>query len=67
MRVNSRPQRLIFQGFIDGDLIETFLNLNREKMAEVAGNLTIKDANGVGQPATVEELMKIVEDLTRIH
>jgi hypothetical protein len=36
-------------------------------MAEVAENLTIKDANGVAQPATVEELMKIVEDLTRIH
>jgi len=36
-------------------------------MGEVAENLTIKDANGVAQPATVDELMKIVEDLTRIH
>ena len=57
----------LFQGFIDGDLIETFLDLNREKMAEVAAATSMKDANGTRQEAKVEDLIKIVEDLTRIH
>ena len=56
-----------FQGFIDGDLIETFLDLSREKMAEIASQTQIKDANGVHSQAKVEDLIKIVEDLTRIH
>jgi DNA damage-binding protein 1 len=55
------------EGFIDGDLIETFLDLSREKMAEVASATSIKDSNGVRQDAKVEDLIKIVEDLTRIH
>ena len=58
---------LFIQGFIDGDLIETFLDLGREKMAEVASATTIKDASGTRQEAKVEDLVKIVEDLTRIH
>merc|ERR1719411_1030958 len=55
------------EGFIDGDLIETFLDLSREKMAEIASQTQIKDANGVHSQAKVEDLIKIVEDLTRIH
>jgi len=55
------------EGFIDGDLIETFLDLSREKMAEIANQTQIKDANGVHSQAKVEDLIKIVEDLTRIH
>ena len=55
------------QGFVDGDLIETFLDLNREKMIEVAEQMKIKDASGNAAKATVEDLIKIVEDLTRIH
>ena len=58
---------IFIQGFIDGDLIETFLDLGREKMAEVASATTIKDASGTRQEAKVEDLVKIVEDLTRIH
>ncbi|KAF7266770.1 hypothetical protein GWI33_019945 [Rhynchophorus ferrugineus] len=45
------------EGFIDGDLIESFLDLSPEKMKEVADNLGV----------TVEHLIKTVEDLTRIH
>ena len=56
-----------FQGFIDGDLIETFLDLKSDKMAEVASGLTIPDGAGGQKPATVDELIKAVEDLTRIH
>jgi hypothetical protein len=36
-------------------------------MAEVASATTIKDASGTRQEAKVEDLVKIVEDLTRIH
>ena len=36
-------------------------------MAEIAVATSIKDANGVRQEAKVEDLIKIVEDLTRIH
>ncbi|CAG9859415.1 unnamed protein product [Phyllotreta striolata] len=45
------------EGFIDGDLIESFLDLSQDKMKEVA--------DGVG--ITVENLVKLIEDLTRIH
>lgn len=45
------------EGFIDGDLIESFLDLSQDKMKEVA--------DGLGM--TVEYLVKMIEDLTRIH
>ena len=55
------------QGFVDGDLIETFLDLSRDKMAEVAEQMMIADGSGMKQKATVDDLVKMVEDLTRIH
>ncbi|XP_060526030.1 DNA damage-binding protein 1 isoform X2 [Cylas formicarius] len=45
------------EGFVDGDLIESFLDLSPDKMKEVADNSQV----------TVEHLVKTVEDLTRIH
>ncbi|CAG9764896.1 unnamed protein product [Ceutorhynchus assimilis] len=45
------------EGFIDGDLIESFLDLPPETMREVATSLGV----------TVDHLIKTVEDLTRIH
>lgn len=45
------------EGFIDGDLIESFLDLSQDKMREVAEGLQM----------SVENLVKTVEDLTRIH
>ncbi|XP_066157615.1 DNA damage-binding protein 1 [Euwallacea fornicatus] len=45
------------EGFIDGDLIESFLDLSPNTMKEVADGLGV----------TVEHLIKTVEDLTRIH
>ncbi|EEC79792.1 hypothetical protein OsI_21216 [Oryza sativa Indica Group] len=45
------------RNFLDGDLIESFLDLSRNKMEEVA--------KGMGVP--VEELSKRVEELTRLH
>uniref|UniRef100_A0A4W3I875 DNA damage-binding protein 1 n=1 Tax=Callorhinchus milii TaxID=7868 RepID=A0A4W3I875_CALMI len=55
-------------GFIDGDLIESFLDLNRTKMQEVAVVSTENtDCDGMKREATVDDLIKIVEELTRIH
>ncbi|XP_053685070.1 DNA damage-binding protein 1 [Sabethes cyaneus] len=54
------------EGFIDGDLVESFLDLSREKMHEAAISLQI-DVDGSKKKASVDDIIKIVEDLTRIH
>ncbi|KAL2088954.1 hypothetical protein ACEWY4_015853 [Coilia grayii] len=54
-------------GFIDGDLIESFLDLGRAKMQEVVSGLQIDDGSGMKREASVDEVIKIVEELTRIH
>jgi len=54
-------------GFIDGDLIESYLDLNRDKMKEVATGLMIDDGSGMKREATVDDLVKTIEELTRIH
>merc|ERR1739838_92960 len=55
------------EGFIDGDLIESFLDLSPDKMKEVSQGLMVSDGTGMKTEATVEDLIKIVEELTRIH
>ncbi|XP_024396613.1 DNA damage-binding protein 1a [Physcomitrium patens] len=45
------------RNFLDGDLIESFLDLSRNKMEEIATSLEV----------SVEELHKAVEELTRLH
>jgi DNA damage-binding protein 1 len=54
-------------GFIDGDLIESFLDLSRDKMQEVVHGLQIDDPSGMKREATVDDIIKTVEELTRIH
>ncbi|XP_052213076.1 DNA damage-binding protein 1-like isoform X2 [Dreissena polymorpha] len=54
-------------GFIDGDLIESFLDLSRDKMQEVAQGLQIDDGSGMKRDANVDDLVKMIEELTRIH
>lgn len=44
-------------GFIDGDLVETFLDLTRDQMKQVA-----KDVDG-----NVDDLVKMIEELSRLH
>jgi DNA damage-binding protein 1 len=44
---------------VDGDLIEQFLELNRESMDKVAQEM--------GGDVTVEEISKRVEDMARLH
>lgn len=54
--------------FIDGDLIESFLDLNREEMSRVVKGLKIDDEQTDSKrDATVDDIVKIVEELTRIH
>ena len=45
--------------FVDGDLIEAFLELPADKMQEVADSME--------PPVSVEELSKRVRDLERLH
>lgn len=54
-------------GFIDGDMIESFLDLSRDMMQEVVQGLQIDDGSGMKREATVDDLVKMVEELTRIH
>lgn len=54
-------------GFVDGDLIESFLDLKRESMKDVVNGLMMDDGSGMKAPVTVDDLVKIVEELTRIH
>ncbi|ALC47529.1 pic [Drosophila busckii] len=54
------------EGFIDGDLIESFLDLSRDKMREAVTVLELA-MNGERKGADVEDVIKIVEDLTRMH
>lgn len=54
-------------GFIDGDLIESLLDLGRDKIDEVSSGLQIDDGSGMKREANVDDLIKIIEELTRIH
>ncbi|XP_036343335.1 DNA damage-binding protein 1-like [Rhagoletis pomonella] len=54
------------ENFIDGDLIESFLDLSRDKMKETVMGLEIT-LNGEKKEADVDDVIKIVEDLTRMH
>ncbi|CAG0881514.1 unnamed protein product [Cyprideis torosa] len=51
------------KGFIDGDLIESYLELDKEKQEEIAKNISLPG----GTLATADELIKIVEDLAQLH
>ncbi|KAF6200141.1 hypothetical protein GE061_006442 [Apolygus lucorum] len=55
------------EGFIDGDLVELFLDLPRKDMEEVVSGLQLSSTSGTKTEVTTETIIKIVEDLTRIH
>eukprot|EP00894_Picocystis_sp_ML_P001100 jgi/Pico_ML_1/51617/g2612.t1 len=55
---NERRSALA-RGFIDGDLIESFTDLRRDKMEEVVALM--------GKPFTVEQVLLTVEELQRLH
>ncbi|GMY38038.1 DNA damage-binding protein 1a [Fagus crenata] len=54
---NNEKKTVYARNFLDGDLIESFLDLNRSKMDEISKAMTV----------SVEELCKRVEELTRLH
>jgi len=64
---SNERRKVSSYNFIDGDLIESFLDLSREHMSQVVKGLKIDDGNGLKKDATVDDLVKIVEELTRIH
>ncbi|KAI4297447.1 hypothetical protein L6164_037338 [Bauhinia variegata] len=54
---NNEKKTVDARNFLDGDLIESFLDLNRTKMDEISTAMSV----------SVEELCKRVEELTRLH
>lgn len=54
---NNEKKTVDARNFLDGDLIESFLDLSRSRMDEIASSM--------GVP--LEELCKRVEELTRLH
>lgn len=55
-------------GFIDGDLIERFLDLPRPEMSKITTDLFYDfDGTGMKREGTVDDVIKLVEDLARIH
>jgi len=56
LRSNER-KTVDAKNFLDGDLIESFLDLSRNRMEEIATTMVV--------PA--EELCKRVEEMTRLH
>lgn len=53
----SEKKTVDSRNFLDGDLIESFLDLGRSRMEEISKVMSV----------SVEELMKRVEELTRLH
>lgn len=53
-------------GSIDGDLIETCLDLPRDQLKEIVEGLQIEQG-GTKKDCTIDDLIKIVEELSRIH
>lgn len=54
---NNEKKTAEARNFLDGDLIESFLDLSRSKMEEISKAMDVQ----------VEELCKRVEELTRLH
>lgn len=55
------------EGFIDGDLVEHFLDLPQDKMEEICKGIKRIDNQGTEVEVTVEDVVKLVEDLSRVH
>ncbi|KAL0918442.1 hypothetical protein M5K25_010451 [Dendrobium thyrsiflorum] len=54
---NNEKKTVDARNFLDGDLIESFLDLSRSRMEEISKTIGV----------SVEELCKRVEELTRLH
>ncbi|KAH7729396.1 UV-damaged DNA binding factor (ISS) [Aphelenchoides avenae] len=58
-----------WQGFIDGDLVETIADMPREHAEEIVRGLRLPNelSEEPDRNATVEDALKIIEDLSRVH
>ncbi|KAI3937749.1 hypothetical protein MKW92_004607 [Papaver armeniacum] len=54
---NNEKKTVDAKNFLDGDLIESFLDLSRNRMEEISTAMSV----------SVEELCKRVEEMTRLH
>ena len=65
----AERRRAPARGVIDGDLIEKFLDLPREKMEEVLAGKTplTRIQDGATVEVSAEDLVREVEDLMRLH
>jgi len=53
--------------FVDGDLIERFLDLPHGKMLEIASGFQRADDQGVLRDLSVHDIVQAVEEMTRLH
>jgi len=60
----SETKTMRARRFVDGDLIETFLDLSKEKMAEVVNLLNESNKEG-DQEYTVDDIMKQIDNVMR--
>nr|CAD2144530.1 unnamed protein product [Meloidogyne enterolobii] len=78
MRVDHSSYRSFFSerrteaasGFIDGDLIETVIEMPREMLVDVCEGLKMRKPDGTmgdAQPLKPEDILKLVEDLAQIQ
>lgn len=52
--------------FIDGDLIESFVDMPRDKQEETLKHMTL-DPQGGGESWTVDQIIHRVEEMQRLH
>ena len=55
------------ENFIDGDVVETLLELPRSEMTELIQDIEIKDAKVGLRTVSPEEVFRIIEELARLH
>ncbi|XP_003389315.1 PREDICTED: DNA damage-binding protein 1-like [Amphimedon queenslandica] len=56
-----------FAGFIDGDLVEKFLELPRPQMSQIVQGIKTTDVTGTEVDVSVDDILKLIEDLSRLH
>ncbi|KAI6206956.1 hypothetical protein M3Y94_00974300 [Aphelenchoides besseyi] len=54
-------------GFVDGDLIESLAEISRPKLAQIIHGMEQPPDSQFKGPATVEEVLRFVEEFSRIH
>lgn len=52
--------------FVDGDLVESYLDMPRDKQEETLRHMTLDPPVG-GEPWTVEDVVRRVEEMQRLH